>query len=107
MYKNRKKIVKMHEHQNKKLGTKQLGTVCPEGLRVCGPNWLGTVCPLGSNFWGPFVKGDRIGWGPFVQGDQFNGDRLSRGTGSGGPEVRGSNGFGTKCAAAAIRLRRN
>ena len=46
--------------------------------------------------------GDQIGWGPFVQGDQIFGDHLSRGTGSGGPEVWGSNGFGTKCVAASI-----
>ena len=47
--------------------------------------------------WGPFVYGDRIWWGRFVQGD-----RLSRVSGSGGPEIRGSNGFGTKCVAAKI-----
>ena len=33
-------------------------------------------------------------------GTELDGDRLSRGTESGGPEVRGSNGFGTKCVAA-------
>ena len=37
--------------------------------------------------------------GPFVQGGQSYGNRLSRRTGSGGPEVRGSNWFGTKCIA--------
>ena len=67
---------------------------------IRGPNWLGTICPGGPNFWGPFVHGDRICWGPFVQGDQFYGDRLSRGTGSWGPEVRGSNGLRTKCIEA-------
>ena len=46
------------------------------------------------------VPRDQIGWGPFVQGDQCYGDRLSSGTESGGPEVRGPNGFGTKCVAA-------
>jgi hypothetical protein len=40
--------------------------------------------------------------GPDVQGDQFYEDRLSRGTGSGGPEVRESNGFRTKCVTAAL-----
>ena len=75
------------------------GTGCGD-LEIRGPNWLGTICPAGPNFWGPFVHGDRIWWGPFVQWDQFYGDRLSRGTGSGGPEVRGSNGFGTKSVAA-------
>ena len=49
--------------------------------------------------WGPFVHGDWICWGPFVQGDQFYGDHLSRGTENRGPEVHGSNGFGTKCIA--------
>ena len=68
-----------------------LGTICPGG-----PNWSGTICPGGPNFWGPFVQGDQIGWGPFVHGDQILGDHLSVGTGNGGPEVRGSNGFGTK-----------
>ena len=46
--------------------------------------------------------------GPFVQGDQILGGHLSRGINfmgivcpeSGGPEVRGSNEFGTKCVAA-------
>ena len=33
-------------------------------------------------------------------GTEFHGDPLSRGTGSGGPEVRASNGFGTKCVVA-------
>ena len=42
---------------------------------------------------GPFVHGDQIWWGPFVQVDRFYGDRLSRGKGSGGPEVPVSNGF--------------
>ena len=70
-------------------------------LEIRGPNWLGTICPGGPNFGGPFVHGDRIWWGPwFVQGDRFYGDLLSRGTGSGGLEVRGSNLFGTKCVAA-------
>ena len=39
-------------------------------------------------------------WGPFIHGDQIFGDHLSMGTGSGEPEVWGSNGFGTKCVAA-------
>ena len=33
-------------------------------------------------------------------GTEFHGDPFSRGTGSGGPEVRASNGFGTKCVVA-------
>ena len=41
-------------------------------------NLMGTVCP----------------------GDQFYGGHLSRGTGSEGQEVWGSNGFGTKCVEA-------
>ena len=56
----------------------------------------------GPNFWGPFVHGHRIWWGLSVQRDQFYGDHLSRGTESGVPEVRGSNGFGTKFVAAEI-----
>ena len=67
---------------------------------IWGPHWLGTICPLGPNFWGPLVHGDRLWWGLFVEGDQFYGDHLSRGTESRGLEVRGSNGFGTKCIAA-------
>ena len=71
------------------------------------------VCPGGQtvDIW---KYGDKIGWGPFVQevqifgdhlsmGTEFDGDCLSRGInfmvticpgGSGGPEVRGSNGSG-------------
>ena len=63
-------------------------------------NELANMNASGSHFSCSLGIGDRIWWGPFVQGDQFNGDRLSRGTASGGPEVRGSNGFGTKCVAA-------
>ena len=33
-------------------------------------------------------------------GTEFHGDPLSRGTGSGGPEVQASSGFGTKCVVA-------
>ena len=75
------------------------GTGCghPE---IQGPNSLGTICPRGTNFLGPFVHGDQICWGLFVQGDQFHGDCLSKGKGSQGVEVRGSNRFGTKCVAA-------
>ena len=62
------------------------------GIRKYG-DWIG---------WGPFVQGDQIWWGQFVQGDQLYGDILSRGTGSGGPEVWGSNWFGTKCVAARV-----
>ena len=62
-----------------------------------------SVCPGGQAMEIP-KYGHQIGWGPFVQGDkisgdhmsmetEFDGDRLSRGTESGGPEVRGSNGF--------------
>ena len=43
-------------------------------------------------------------WGPYVQGNQFYGDRLSSGTKSGGPDVRGSNWFSTKCVTALIRI---
>ena len=73
--------------------------------KIWGPNWVGTICPGGPNFWGPFVQGTKFlgticPWGPFVQRDQFYGDHLSRGTVSGGLEVRGSNGFRTKCVAA-------
>ena len=86
------------------------GTGCDD-LEIWGPNWLGTICPGGPNFWGPFVQGDQIWWGPFVQGDQIGwgpfvhgdrilGDHLSMGTESGGPEVWGPNGFGTKWVAA-------
>ena len=74
-------------------------TACPPGQKEysrdhlsMGTKLVGTTCPRGPNFGGPFVHGDQIGW-----------DHLSRGTGSGGPEVRGSNGFGTKCVAAVIR----
>ena len=74
------------------------GTGCGDP-ELRGPNWLGTICPGGPHFWGPFVQGDQIGWAPFFQGDRFYGDFLSRGTGSGEPEVWGSNGFGTKCVA--------
>ena len=81
------------------------GTGCGDP-EIQGLNWLGTICPGGPNFGGPFVHGDRGGWGPFVQGNQFYGDRLSRGTGSRGPEVRGSNGFGTKCVTAISELKR-
>ena len=49
-------------------------SICP---REQGPNWLGTIC----------VQGDQLCWGPFVQGDIFYGDCLSRGIGSGGPEM--------------------
>ena len=80
-----------------------MGTGCGDPEKG-GPNWLGTICPGGPNFLGPFVHGDRILWGPFVQGDQFYGDRLSRGTGSQRLEVRGSNGFETKCIAVFIQL---
>jgi hypothetical protein len=52
-----------------------MGTICP-----WEPNLMGTICQGGSTFW----------------------DRLSQGTGSGGTEVRGSNGFETKCVAALI-----
>ena len=65
--------------------------------------FLGTVCPWGPFFGGQFVQRDQIVWGPFVQRDQLIGDPLSRGTGRGGPEVRGPNAFGTKCVAANDR----
>ena len=55
-------------------GTKSLGTICPGG-----PYLMGTVCPAGGSIFR---------------------DRCSRGTGSGRPEVRELNGFGTKCIAA-------
>ena len=71
---------------------------------------------------GIWKNGDQSSWGPFVQGNQTLGDHLSMGTKFdldhlsggfnfmviacpggqevGGPEVRGSNGFRTKCVAA-------
>ena len=49
------------------------------------------------DFGGPFVPGDQIRWGPSVQWDQIMGDSLSRETRSGGLEIWGTNGFGTKC----------
>ena len=72
-----------------------------------------SVCPGGQSVmiwiygdqigWGPFVQGDQIfgticpgGQKLIVQGDQFFSDHLSMGTESGGPEVWGSIGFGTK-----------
>ena len=63
-------------------------------------NELANMNASGSHFSCSLGIGNRIWWGPFFQGDQFYGDRLSRGTRSGGLEVRGSNGFGTKCVAA-------
>ena len=63
--------------------------VCP-GVQAVG------ILKYGDHFY----KGTICPWGPFIQGDQFYGDRLSRGTGSGKPEVQGSNGFGTSCVAA-------
>ena len=68
-----------------------------------GPNRLGPICPGWPIFLGSFVHEDQIWWGSFVQGDQFYWDHLSRGTGSGGPEVRVSNGFGTKCVTANMK----
>ena len=62
------------------------GTELVEDHLSRGIKFLGTICP----------------WGPFVQGDQFHGDHLSRGKGSGGPEVQESNGLGTKCVAAGF-----
>ena len=59
------------------------------------------VTHLVPNTYGPRTFGSP----QLVQGDQFNGDRFSRGTGSGGPEVQGSNGFGTKCVAAYMDVR--
>ena len=50
----------------------------------------------GTNFLGPIVQGDRK-WG-----DLLSIGTKCLGTGCGGPEVRGSNGFGTKCVAAQI-----
>ena len=61
---------------------------------------LTTFCLSRGTERGDPKYGDQIGWGPFVQGDQFYEDRLSRGTGSGGPEIWGSSGFGTKWFAA-------
>ena len=62
------------------MGTKFFGTICPGR-----PNGLGTVCPGGPIFWDP----------------------LSRVTGSGGQEVRGSNGFWTNCVAAVAQTKTN
>ena len=53
------------------------------------------VCPGGQAV-GIQKYGDQIGWGPFVHGDRILGDHLSMGTESGGPEIWGPNGFGTK-----------
>ena len=55
------------------------GTGCGDP-QIWRPNWLGTICTGGPTFWEPFLHGDRIWWGLLV---------------------RGSNGFGTKCIAAA------
>ena len=125
-YLDTKKNVKMRQQQSTEaenipipfwdrlsMGTEFLGTVCPggpevwgqevRGQEVRGPNWLGTVCPVGPNFWGPFVQRDQIGRGSFVQGDQIFRDQMSMGTGSGGPEVRGSNGLGTILRFGSIK----
>ena len=59
------------------------------GMEIWEPKWLGTICPRETNF-----------WGPFVHETEFVRDNLSRGTGILGPEVWGSNGFGTKCVPA-------
>ena len=56
-------------------GSKLVGDYLSKGTKL-----LGTICPWGLNL-----------MRPFVQGVQFYGDCLSRGTGSEGPEVRGSN----------------
>ena len=80
--------------------------ICPGrqavGIQNYG-DWIG---------WGPFLQADKIfgtfcPWGlnllgSFVQGDRFYGDGLSRGTGSEGLKVHGSNGFETKCVAANL-----
>ena len=103
-------------------GPNWLATICPWGTnfggpfvhgdRICwgsfvhGDQFFGDHLSMGTKFWGTicpwglFVYGDRIRWGSFVHGDQFFGDHLSRGTESGGPEVWGSNGFGTNWVAA-------
>ena len=83
---------------SKNMGTKLVGDHLSRGIEI-----FGIICLWGSKFLELFVYGDqnfgdRIWWGLFVQGDQY-GDHLSKGTGSGVPEVRGSNGFGTKCVA--------
>ena len=79
------------------------GTGCGD-QEIQGLNLLGTIWPRGPNFWGPFFHGNRICWGPFVQRDQFYRDRWSRETVRQGLEVRGSNGFRTKCIAAGEML---
>ena len=72
------------------------------GLKIQGPNWLGNICPAGPNWLGLLGT-----FCPFVQVDWFYGDCLSRRTGSRGPEVWRSNGFGTKCATADQMLIHN
>ena len=61
-----------------------------------GSGNMGTICPRGTYFLGLFVRA-------FVQEGQFYRDRLSRGTGSVGPEVRGSNQLGTKSVTVPLR----
>ena len=65
-----------------------------------GTELVGDHLARGIKFWGTICLWGRIFWGRFVQGDQFYGDGLSRGTGSRGQEVQGSNGFGTICVTA-------
>ena len=81
-------------------------SVCPGGQAV-GIRKYGNRIGCGLFVQGDQILGDHLSMGTefvgdhFLQGDRFYGDCLSMGTGSRGPEVRGSNGFGTKCVAAA------
>ena len=97
------------------------GQMVPNQFGSSGQMVLGIIRFSGGHAVGMRKYGNKIGWGPFVEGDQIFGDHLSMGTefygdclsrginfmgivcpgkGSRGPEVRGSNGFGTKCVAA-------
>ena len=72
-------------------------SICP-GRQAMG------IRKYGDQIFGDHLSWDRIWWGNFVRGDRFYGDRLSRGTGSGEPELLGSNWFGSKCVASQNRL---
>ena len=62
------------------MGIKLRGTICP-----WGPNLLGTICPGRSLLWGSFVQG----------------------TGSRGPGIRGSIGFGPNSSQPSCGIKEN
>ena len=64
-----------------------MGTICSKGTK-----YLGTIFSWGLNLMGTVCPGGSI---------------LSRGTGSGGPEVQGSNGFKANCIAALYTVFRH